>query len=241
MSGRDLQYKENLSGDFFIEHRVTQTTEKAGFHIHDVFEFLLILSDGMRCVVGEKTYALNRNTLLLFSNMDLHFVSMLPSAMVNDRYLLYFRPEYIQTLSSASTNLLECFFYRPFDDPNILALQEDETRELLNLLVQIDGQYHCPGSGDAFGRDLLLKFLLGQFLVKVNLIYRRSHNLSTSVDTDAYSRIYNIMNLIHQNYAEDLSLDCLASRFFINKCYMCSLFKKVTGMSPNSYSFPASS
>ncbi len=229
------RYKENLSGDFFIQHKITTANEKTGFHIHDAFEALLILSDGMRCVVGEKTYFLNRNTLLLFNNMDLHFLNMLPEATINDRYLLYFKPEYIQALSSASTNLLECFFYRPFDDAQILTLQADEAQELLALLLQIDAQYHGTDSGDTFGWDLLLKFLLGQFLVKVNLLYRRRHNLSAQTETNAYSQIYSVLHLIHQNYAEPLTLDFLASHFFINKYYLCSLFKKVTGMSPNQY------
>jgi AraC-like DNA-binding protein len=47
--------------------------------------------------------------------------------------------------------------------------------------------------------------------------------------------MYDIINFVHKNYFDDLSLDVLAQRFHINKYYLCARFKNVTGMSPAQY------
>ena len=225
-------YKENFSSDFSVEHKVTVHNEKSNLHIHDVFEILLVLSDGIQCTVQNKTYRLHPNTLLLFNNMDLHYLSMLPGSRLNDRYVLFFKPEYIEPLSSSSTNLLECFFYRPFEDPNLLPLPDKEAHDILDLMNQLN---YYQRENNAFGRELLVKFLLGQLLIYINRLYRKGHHIPSDVGAITYSRIYRIMQYIHKNYAEKLSLDFLASRFYIDKSYMCALFKKVTGITPMRY------
>lgn len=228
-------YREQFAGDFSVEHKVSAHNEKSRVHLHDVFEILLVLSDGIQCTVQSRTYRLRPHTLLLFNNMDLHLLSMSPQARLNDRYVLYFRPEYIEPLSSASVNLLECFFYRRFEDPNVLPLSDREARDILGLMNQLNYHRNRPENRDAFGQDLLVKLLLGQLLVRINRLYREKHHIPSDMKTVTYSRIYRVMQYIHKNYAEKLSLDFLASRFYIDKSYMCELFKKITGISPIQY------
>lgn len=237
---RYAQYKENFIRDFSVEHKVTTQSEKINFHIHDVFEILLNLSDDIQCIIQDQTYILRPNTLLLFNNMDLHLLRMLPQAKLNDRYVLYFKPELIEPFSSASTNLLECFFFRPFADANILFLNPEEAQDIQVLLSQLNYQQNHFGEEqsqpqDLFGQDLMIKFLFGQLLIKINRIYREQHHLCNDMDTGTYGRIYEIIQYIHKNYMEKLSLDFLAQKFYINKFYLCELFRKVMGMTPTQY------
>ncbi|WP_283610065.1 AraC family transcriptional regulator [Faecalispora anaeroviscerum] len=238
--GHYAQYKENFSNDFSIEHKVSTQSEKINFHIHDVFEILLNLSDNIQCMIQDKTYILRPNTLLLFNNMDLHLIRMLPQTKRNDRYVLYFKPELIEPFSSASTNLLECFFFRPFPDASLLYLNPDEAQDILVLLSQLNYQQnHLKEEQnhpqEPFGQDLMMKFLFGQLLIKINRIYRRQHSLCDAINTETYGRIYEIIQYIHKNYTEKLSLDFLSQKFYINKFYLCELFRKVMGMTPTQY------
>ena len=43
--------KEKIKEDFSIFHKITSANEQHNFHIHDEFEIMLILSDGMMCAV----------------------------------------------------------------------------------------------------------------------------------------------------------------------------------------------
>lgn len=71
--------------------------------------------------------------------------------------------------------------------------------------------------------------------MKVNQNYRNYHKITMLDITAQYRQIYQIINFIHQNYAENLNLDIMSKAFYINKFYLCNIFKKVTGTSPNQY------
>lgn len=48
-------------------------------------------------------------------------------------------------------------------------------------------------------------------------------------------RVKNILLHINENLTGDLSLDCLAETFFINKYHLCRIFKTITGYAINQY------
>lgn len=226
-------YKEKLESDFSITHKVTKSNEKDNFHIHDELEIILILSDGMKCIVGNKTYFLSKNTLLLFNNMDLHRLCMTKPG-INDRYVLYFKPEYIQILSTENTNLSECFFYRPFPDPYIITLTKNETKNIIFLLNRLK-KYYNSCTEDDYGLDLSKRISLAEFLLQINTLYRNQHQINLINNSQNYNLIFNIINYIHKNYWDEISLDFLSKEFFINKFYLCNIFKQVTGTPLNQY------
>lgn len=234
MINRYQQYKELLPDDFSIQHKITNKAEKSDFHIHDELEMFLALSDNVKCYLNKKSYVLAKNTMLLFNNMDLHQISLFKPG-VNDRYVLYFKPEYINSYSSEQTNLLDAFFFRPFPDSQIIPLSQEQIDVFLVLLDKICSCYQDNHSKDIYGRDLQFKFLLGELLLFINRVYRQFHNITANNPGSEYNRIYSLINYVHKNLTEDLSLEDLSRQFFINKFHLCSLFKKVTGTSPNQY------
>lgn len=227
------EYKETLE-PFSVRHKISKTNEKRNFHIHDQLELLLNLSDDICCRVGDGSYHLKKNTILIFNNMDLHHISIMKPGAVNNRYVLYFQPEFISAFSSADTDLLECFYFRPFADPNILPLSQETVTELVSLferMIEADGE----AKARVYGGDLKTKFLLGELLIKINRVYREAHNINTGSPGESKWRVYTIINFLHRNYLEDISLDMLAKKFNFNKFYLCTLFKNVTGMTPFQY------
>ena len=226
-------YKEIFSDTFSLRHKVTTIDEKHTFHIHDELELFLVLSEHIKCVVNDKTYLVKPNTLLIFNSMDLHYVSMTQPG-VNDRYVVFFKPEYIEFLSSGETNLLECFLFRPFEDANVLPLTEHQADSLILLMNRISNINALP-PGSLYGSDLYVKLYLAELLLKVNGIYRDYHKVGDIITHKNQGLIYNVINYIHQNYWAELSLDKLAARFLINKFYLCSLFKEVTGTTITQY------
>ena len=227
-------YRETLSGDHSVRHKRTYTNEKSQFHIHNEFEVLLSLSPGLKLETGNKTYILPRYSLMLFNNMDLHLLSLLSPNTENDRYVLYFKPEYINSLSTEETDLLECFMLRPFPDANILALDAATATELtasLNRIIALSNAGQASGYGD----DLQIKLYFAEYLLRVNRLYRSYHGITNHNTKSGYRTVYAIINHMHQNYWEDASLDQLSHQFFINKYYMCTLFREITGMSPLQY------
>ena len=236
MPGKDklIPYREPLAGDYSVSHKKTRSNEKSQFHIHDAFEVLLSLSPGLKLETGSKTYILPRYSLMLFNNMDMHLLSLMDRSALNERCVVYFRPEYINGFSTENTALLECFMLRPNADANVLALDK---RTALELARDVDNIIVLQASqgARAYGNDLEIRLRLAEFLLKVNRIYRDYHGMTGAVTGQGFQTVYSIISHMHQNYGEAMSLDQLARRFFINKYSMCSLFREVTGMSPLQY------
>lgn len=231
MSCFQSQPFENLFCDFSVSYKDTPAAQPRAAHIHKDFELLYVLSDGLSCQINETVYPLRRKTLLLFNNMDLHRIISVDTNEHYIRYVVSFKPELISGLSSDQTNLLHCFYYRPFDVPQLLELSDDEHMRCQALLEALQ---RADQEKEYFGSDLMIQFLLGETLILVNRIYLRHHMLSVR-GGEKYQRIYEIIQYIHENYADELTLDALCTRFYINKSYLCSLFHQVTGITPMQY------
>lgn len=226
------RYAETLKGDYSVRHKITFSDEKRLPHIHTEFELLLVHSKGMHAVINERRYELKPDTLLLFNDMDLHHIRMRRGG-ANDRHVLYFKPEYIQALSTKNTNLLECFLFRPFADANLLPLTAENARRLSAAMDELafwENQENKP-----YGYDLKVKLLLAELLLEVNRLYRACHGMGEGAGTGRYELVYSIICFLHAHYQEDLSLDDLAQRFYVNKYSLCSLFRETTGTTPNQY------
>lgn len=231
-------YYQKLGLDFFIQKKTTSGKENSMSHIHDQYELLLCLSDHMCFDVdsgsGTEHYLIQKNTLLLINNMDRHYFYPEEEAGENIRYVVYFDPAYIDSLSTDEVSLLDCFLFRPFSSAQVLRVSEEQSQFLQQLLDKILDIDQRPAEA-FYGKSLYLRLLLAELLLNVNSFYRAEHHIASPSASNKYRSVYAIINYIHTNYSEELTLDALSSQFFMNKFYLCEVFKKVTGMSPNQY------
>lgn len=231
-------YYQKLGLDFFIQKKTTSGRENSMPHIHDQYELLLCLSDHMCFDVdsgsGTEHHLIQKNTLLLINNMDRHYFYPAEEAGENIRYVVYFDPAYIDSLSTDEVSLLDCFLFRPFSSAQVLRVSEEQSQFLQQLLDKILDIDRRPAE-TFYGKSLYLRLLLAELLLNVNSFYRAEHHIASPSASSKYRSVYAIINYIHTNYSEELTLDALSAQFFMNKFYLCEVFKKVTGMSPNQY------
>ncbi len=233
----DRYYERLGDKDFSIEKKTEPGSQNILPHIHDQYELLLCLSDGMQCEVNtgsEKVSCpIQKHTLLLFNNMDQHHVFPRAEEGENIRYVVYFSPAFISSLSTEQISLLDCFLFRPFPHPQILPVSAAVSQEIQQRLDKILAIRDTPPQ-ECYGQELHIRLLLAELLLTVNACYRAEHQI-TAVSGSRYRSVYGIISYIHQNYDRELSLDELAGRFYMNKYYLCEVFKQVTGQSPNQY------
>lgn len=232
------RYYERLNDrDFSIEKKTNPGSENALPHIHDQYELLLCLSDGIQCEIDTGSQRvrcpIQKNTLLLFNNMDQHHVFPIAQDGENIRYVVYFSPAFISSLSTEQVSLLDCFLFRPFPHPQILPVSASVSLELQQQLDKILAIRDKPPQ-ECYGQELHIRLLLAELLLIVNARYRAEHQI-TAVSGSRYRSVYGIISYIHECYDQELSLDGLAGRFYMNKYYLCEVFKQVTGQSPNQY------
>lgn len=224
-------YFESFQGDYSIRFKDTQGAERAGFHIHDVFELTLITEGTLECTVNDRCFIAGKNTVLLFNNMDLHR-SLITQQKRFKRYVLWFRFEYIEGLSSPQTDLMECYFFRPFEKAQCLELDDENAYRLTELLERL---LQADAIGEAFGHDLLIRFLIGEVLILVNRVYLKTHGISAVEGREAYGSVYTVIQHIHAHQDQPLSVMELAALSYISNRRLGTLFRSVTGYSPGQY------
>ena len=158
----------HFSEDFSFKYKVTYGPEQHEYHTHKQFDIIFMLTPNSVCHVSEKNWKVPKNSIILFNNMDLHKITLNTHERF-ERYTLSFKPEYIESLSSKETDLLECFFLRPFSNPYILPLTIPQAEECLTQLKRLITCNDDTAKQD-YGYDLKVKFLLGEFLIFINKI-----------------------------------------------------------------------
>ena len=228
------QYNEKLENAFSIDYKETLGTSNPGFHKHEQYELLLCLSDRMFLKVDKNEYEVQKDTLMIFNSMDLHYFGTREPKAENKRYVLYFDPSFVEFLSFKRVNLLDCFLFRPFPDSWVLQLTREQSEELQKQMNKIL-ELQKGTEEECYGRLLYIQLYLAEILLNVNTIYRSCHHIGNNSNIKSSNRVYDIIDFIHNNYEEELTLDLLSQRFFINKFSLCEMFRDVVGTTPNQY------
>ena len=86
---------------------------------------------------------------------------------------------------------------------------------------------------DRFGRSVRIGLLISDLLIQINrCIYEKQAPLSRNESPSMYE---SIVRFIDTHLEENLSLDRLASEFYLSKYYIAHLFQETTGLSIHQY------
>lgn len=226
----DHLLKEHIDTDFFIRHNISTSWNMSQFHFHDVFEIYYAMSDGVKYFVDDKVYEVKKGDLFVFNNMDLH-KTIAPADTIYERYIITFRHEFIENLSTPQTDLLECFLNREPDFVHRIHLNFEQSSNLLEMFKKAE-KYTAP---DVYGADIYKKLVLTEILIVINSYYHSSRSNTVRGREGTYNRIKPVIDYIHEHLDSDLSLEKLSTRFFLSKYHLGFLFKSATGFSINEY------
>jgi len=144
------------------------------------------------------------------------------ATVVNGGICVYFDFECMSAFNSPKYDLFKVF--KPSEDVKLAAT--NDIRELFGNI------YHNAQS-TTLERDVMVVSFLAQLLVKVNELYfAEPKDARISKDN---SKINDIINFITLNLHRKITLNELEKEFFINKFYLCHLFKNTTGYTVADY------
>lgn len=140
-----------------------------------------------------------------------------------------------QLLWSGSSHLLDYEYLRPFLETeghfcNRLDGKDPHTAQLTAVLDEIEREY----LEEAYGFELMIKALLLQFLTLVIRYFSESSGLSAEqrIVRQTAEKVKSVMAYVEQHYTEQLTLEQLAQLHGMSPTYLCSTFKRFTGLSP---------
>lgn len=209
--------------EFHLQLNHNETWNMSRLHFHDHFELLLPLTTPGNIFVNDQVYPLSRGTLYLIGENTLHRTI---ATGFHARYVLHISRNALVELSTPQTDFTQ-LTQDAFRRAN---LDTEGLTEIIELFQALERNKN-DGS---FGSDI------HQMVALLNLLIRVAPTLNAatageSIRNKDFLRVAPILDYIRDNLSEPLSLDQIASQFYISKHYLCRIFKAATGFSVMEY------
>lgn len=201
-------------------------------HYHDFNKIVVFIAGKVTYYIEGTAYKLKPWDILLINRDTIH-KPVIDVSSPYKRMVLWLKPSFLQKHSDTKSNLLTCFELACQDKFNLLRMTPEMRIIVQSLLAQING----TRQNQNFGDELLRNSLLIQFIVYLNRMASEMKNgiIPADIDIEYSEAINQVLQYIDTNIAEDLSIEKLASVFFLSKYYLMRKFKQHTGYSIHQY------
>lgn len=225
---RRFDPRQVMNGESFeIFHYLDTKTHYLDAHFHDFYEIFCFIGGDVDYWIEGSLYHLKPGDILLINPTKLHKPVAREETEKYERIVLWINKKYLSFIEGGVFE--KCFFDAINTGNLILRPSTSEKNQVLSLANRFVDEF--------YGNDFLSKScaygMLLEFMTLINRIALNSESLSIKDTTPTF--IADILAYIGQNYDKKLSLDELASKFFISKYYLLHEFKKAVGTSVHRY------
>lgn len=219
-----------LSKDFELYYYSDINAKTGASHTHDYYEFYFFINGKVTMAIGSKHFALTPGELVLIPPGIPHYAIIEDETGYYQRFVFWISKEYCNQLVRTSQNYgyimqqatINKQYIFQFDTFQFNALQS----KIFTLIQEMQQ--------DRYGRDAKIKLCVCDLLLDINrMVYEYEHPRKLGKDTTLYEKlITHIENHLTEN---DLSLESIAGKFFLNKYHISHTFKDNLGISIHQY------
>ncbi len=209
-------------------HNTTKNWSMSSAHFHNYYELNLSISGGNRFFVNDVIHEAKSGDLFFFNDTDLH-KNFVPKDFEYERYIILFDPHEVAGLFPEG-DLMYLYTDSMKHLKNKLSLTCEQIIEVTLLLEDV--LHHV--NGDYEGNTVYIKLKLCELLLFLTTVCK-SRSKSETVVKRTSAKIHPILQYINRNIGSELSIKSLSEHFYINKSYLCELFRKETGLTLNQY------
>ena len=207
-----------LNEQFRLFHIKDQTKKEFAYHYHDFHKVVIFISGKAAYHIEGKAYNLKPWDILLVDRHAIHRPEI-DASVPYERFILWIQNDI------PWQELLKCFQKANDRSYNLIRLHPSLQEKLKEILLELES----ATKSDAFAKDLLAQSLFLQFMIYVNRIFLEKQYIFDRKSYSFDSQIADILQYINHNLKEDLSVDNLASRYYISKYHLMRKFKEETG------------
>lgn len=213
-----------------VLHAISNDWSMVNAHFHDKYELNLSISGGNRFFVNDTVHITEPGDLFFLSPEDLH-KNLVPQHVTYERYLIFFTPKSLACFDTCGTDLFEIFKSPHPEFNNKLSLNQEQLLEITTLLDDIIYHATCRYA------NLILykKIKVAELLLLIHNIYHNHRNPYPMNPDTISKKVQSIIDYINLHLSSKLTIDHLAKQFYINKHYLCDIFKKETNFTINQH------
>lgn len=213
-----------LLQEFRLFHIKDQTKRDFSYHYHDFHKVIIFLSGKVTYHIEGKAYHLKPWDILLVNRHAIHKPEI-DASVPYERFILWIQNDITMK------ELTACFHKANDRSYNLVRLNPSLQEKLKDILFELDGTM----KSEAFGHDLLSTALFTQFMVYLNRIFLEKQYIFDKKSYSCDSRISDILQYINQHLDKDLSIEKLASKYYVSKYHLMRKFKEETGYTIHNY------
>ncbi len=206
--------------DFWIEHRVNENNFKITHHSEHRYQVVFVLGGTIRYTVGSNLYTLTRGSMIVLNTLESHSLEVLQYPY--ERYILQIDPSFFQ-MEVKYPEIISIFIRRPPGFSHMFTLPESIWEYSFGCLEEMCVEYR--------GKKVYWEMMVGSNLRRMFVsIFRACSSSFYTGKIDAGTALaFKIQNFLDHNYTENLTIDAIAAKFFLNRHYLSHVFKDMTG------------
>lgn len=190
-------------------------------HTHREYEILYFHHGHCTYIIGTHIFVPQPGDLLLLDGKTLHTSNPVPGNYC--RTTIHFDPSYLSTMLNHS--ILTSAF-DPFEklSNHIIHLKGDTRMEIEQQLKKMDDLFK---QNDTASYHRFLLSLLDLLYYIHPFCLAPDQELSKLSEKEHH--VQRLLSYLEQHYASELDLEQLESEMYLNKTYLCKIFKEITG------------
>lgn len=191
--------------------------------IHDCHELLYFISGRGTYYIEGNAYTPHPGGVLLMRAGEAHSLRLDPQ-IPYERIVVEFDPILLQTIDPEGV-LTEAYMNRPGGNQNLYEPGQIDARMVHSCLTSVSKQNRPLTDAE---KNLMFYNCVPPVLFEIRkaFISRSPEPFKKEKDTPVVNRLIEYINI---HLCEELTLDAIASHFFMNKMHLNKLFKSVTG------------
>ena len=219
-----------LQNNYEIHRYRDSYLNEVALHHHDFYEIYLFLSGNVNYSIESRNYQLTPGDILLISPLELHQPMFTWEKQPYERIVLWIDKSFMKTVLKTGHDLTVCFDTSQPKHTNLIR-PDMATRQFLTNLME---RLIIESESQEFASDLAANAYLIELLIHINRLAKHSPPHHEIKDKSG-PVVSNVLAYINEHYNEDLSLDLLASKFFISKYHLSHEFNRLVGTSVYRY------
>lgn len=199
-------------------------------HFHNEYEIYYLLEGERYYFIEKETYYVKKGSLVLVNHNQIHKTGFVGKSF-HDRILIELKEEPFASFFSLTKTLsLSTLFSKYY---GVIELDEKDQKIVEGLLFGIVSEIKSK----SLGYEFMVQQKLAELLL---LALRKKQEIGiltkcSTANTPKHLKVHEVANFIVNHSKDCSSLDVLAKRFYVSKCYMSRIFKEVTGFTVNEY------
>lgn len=199
-------------------------------HHHDFYEVNLLLAGSVTYNIESRVYHLTVGDLLLIGPNELHQPIQNEERGGCERLIVWIDKAYLQQYANFGFDLTACFDNTRQEHTNCLRFADESMQRVAALMERCIEE----NASEDFGSRMMADTLMVQIMILINRMADKGFRPGELRDKSD-SLVSNVLGYINDHYAEELTLDALANKFFISKYHLSREFVRLAGTSVHRY------